>query len=82
MLVKSVLTAANTLIVVPVVGAALAVIAVFVCAPMLAVLLTKLAHCVADIVPAAETVATAVCPYAVFSTALRLAPAVVLTKPL
>jgi hypothetical protein len=43
---------------------------------------TKLAHCVAVIVPAALTVLTAVCPYVVFQVALTLAPAVVLTKPL
>ena len=82
MLVKSVFTAANILIVAPVVGAVLAVIVVFVCAPILAVLLTRLAHCVAVTVPSAATVPTAVCPYAVFSVALRLAPTLVLTKPL
>jgi hypothetical protein len=82
MLVKSVLTAANTLMVAPVVGAVLAVIEVFVCVPMLAVLLTKLAQFVAETVPPVLTVASAVCPYAVFNTALRLAPTLVLTKPL
>jgi hypothetical protein len=81
-LVISVFTAANTLISVPVVGAALEVIVVGWCAAMLVTVLTKLAHCVAVTVPPVLTVDNAVCPYVVFQVALTLALTVVLTKPL
>ena len=80
-------TAANTAIVVPAVGAVLAVIVVPVWLPILERVLTKLAHCVAVTVPAAATVPMAVWPQPelvapVLHVALTFAPAVVLTNPL
>jgi hypothetical protein len=59
MLVKSVLSAANIAISVPVVGADLAVMAVLVCEPILEIVFTKLAQLVAVTVPPALTVAKA-----------------------
>ena len=86
-LVRSVLSAAKMLMVVPAVGAVREVSVVLVCDPMLAKVLTRLAHCVAVTVPAADTVLNAVCPQPlspdpVLQTSLTLALAVVLTKPL
>jgi hypothetical protein len=87
MFVKSVLRAAKIAIVDPAVGAVLAVIAVLVWAPILVIVLTKLAHCVAVIVLVALTVANALCPQPlslvpVDQMSLTLAFAVVLTNPL
>jgi len=61
-LVRSALSAAKMPIVCPEVGADLAVSVVEVCVPAVAKLLTRLAHCVAVTVLAAEGFATAVCP--------------------
>ena len=87
MLVRSVLSAARMSMVLPVTGAVLAVIVVPVWLPILLMVFTRLAHWVAVIDPAADTVVSADCPHPesvepVLHTLLMLAPAVVLTKPL
>jgi hypothetical protein len=87
MLVKSVLIAAKIVMRSPAVGAVLAVIVVFVCAPMLTKVFRNEAHCVAVTKLVADTVASAGCPQPasadpVLQTLLTLAPAVVLTNPL
>jgi hypothetical protein len=85
--VRSVLSAAKMLMVDPAVGAVLDVMVVPVWAPILAIVLTKLAHCVAVTVLVALTVDNAVCPHPlspdpVDQTSLTLAFAVVLANPL
>jgi hypothetical protein len=87
MLVRSVLSAAKILMVLPATGATLEVIRVPVWLPMLEMVLTKLAHCVAVTVAPALTVDRAVCPQPneaepVLHTLFTLAPDVVDANPL
>jgi len=87
MLVRSVLSAAKILMVLPATGATLEVMAVPVWLPMLAMVLTKLAHCVAVTVAPVLTVDKAVCPHPnevapVLHTLFTFAPDVVDANPL